>query len=631
MFEAIRKHSKFVMILLFLLIIPSFIFVGIDQNYFSESSPTVARVDGHDIKQSDWDNAHRMESDQLRAANPEMDTKLLDSPQARYATLERMVRDRVLVAAAQKMHLVASDAQLVRSLQQIPAIAALKRADGSLDAEAYRALVGAQGMTPEGFEANLRSNLSLSQVMGSAINSSFVTDSQVKLAMDALYQRREVQVAQFKASDFAAKVKPTPEELQAYYKAHPDKFQQAEQASVEYVVLDSASVQASMVLSEDDLRTYYQENLARLSGQEERRASHILINATKDASAADRTKAREQAQALLEQVRKDPASFAAVAKQSSQDSGTAQSGGDLGFFTRGDMVKPFADAAFALKKGEISDVVESDFGFHIIQLTDIKTPPQPSFAELRPRLEKDLKEQQAQRKYAEVAEQFANGVYEQSDNLQGVADKLKLTVQKAERVSRVPAPGAQGPLANPRFLEALFSSESLENKRNTEAVEIGSGIMAAGRVTAYSPAHTLAYEEVADKVQALYVAQKSAELAREEGQAKLKAWKETPASAALGAAVVIGRDQPQNLPRDVIDAALHASVDGLPAWTGVDLGNLGYAVVKVNAVVERPAQDAQIVAAQKQQLAQWWAGAEGAAYYEMLKARFKVQMKVDRP
>ena len=631
MFEAIRKHSKFVMILLFLLIIPSFIFVGIDQNYFSESSPTVARVDGHEIKQSDWDNAHRMESDQLRAANPEIDAKLLDSPQARYATLERMVRDRVLVAAAQKMHMVASDAQLVRSLQQIPAIAALKRADGTLDAEAYRALVGAQGMTPEGFEANLRSNLSLSQVMGSAINSSFVTDSQVKLAMDALYQRREVQVAQFKASDFASKVKATPEELQAYYKAHPDKFQQAEQASVEYVVLDSASVQASMVLNEDDLRTYYQENLSRLAGQEERRASHILINATKDASSADRAKAREQAQALLEQVRKDPKSFAAVAKQSSQDSGTAQSGGDLGFFTRGDMVKPFSDAAYALKKGDISDVVESDFGFHIIQLTDIKTPPQPSFAELRPRLEKDLKEQQAQRKYAEVAEQFANGVYEQSDNLQGVAEKLKLTVQKAERVSRIPAPGAQGPLANPRFLEALFAPESLESKRNTEAVEIGSGMMAAGRVTAYSPAHTLAFEEVADKVQALYVAQKSAELAREEGQAKLKAWKEQPAGAALGAAVVIGRDQPQNLPREVIDAALHASVEGLPAWTGVDLGNLGYAVVKVNSVVERPAQDAQIVAAQKQQLAQWWAGAEGAAYYEMLKARFKVQIKVDRP
>jgi len=631
MFEAIRKHSRFVMILLFLLIIPSFIFVGIDQNYFSESSPTVARVDGHDIKQSDWDNAHRMESDQMRAANPEIDTKLLDSPQARYATLERLVRDRVLVAAAQKMHLVASDAQLVRSLQQIPAIAALKRADGTLDADAYRALVGAQGMTPEGFESNLRSNLSLSQVLGSAMNSSFVTDSQLTQAMDALYQRREIQVAQFKASDFAAKVQPTAEELQAYYKAHPDRFQQAEQASVEYVVLDTAGVQASMVLNEDDLRTYYQENVARIAGQEERRASHILINASKDASADERMKAREQAQALLAQVRKDPASFAALAKQSSQDSGTAQSGGDLGFFSRGDMVKPFSDAAYALKKGEISDVVESDFGFHIIELTDIKTPPQPSFAELRPRLEKELKEQNAQRQFAEVAEQFANGVYEQSDNLQGVADKLKLKVQKAERVTRVPGPEAQGPLASPRFLEALFAPESLESKRNTEAVEIGSGVMAAGRITAYSPAHTLAYEEVAEKVKTLYVAQKAAELAREQGQAQLKAWKEQPAGAAVGAPVVVGRDQSQSLPREVIDAALHAPVNALPAWAGVDLGNLGYAVVKVNSVAERPAQDAQVVAAQKQQLAQWWSGAEGAAYYEMLKARFKVQFKVERP
>ena len=631
MFEAIRKHSRFVMILLFLLIIPSFIFVGIDQNYFSESSPTVARVDGHDIKQSDWDNAHRMESDQMRAANPEIDTKLLDSPQARYATLERLVRDRVLVAAAQKMHLVASDAQLVRSLQQIPAIAALKRADGTLDADAYRALVGAQGMTPEGFESNLRSNLSLSQVLGSAMNSSFVTDSQLTQAMDALYQRRDIQVAQFKASDFAAQVQPTAEELQAYYKAHPDRFQQAEQASVEYVVLDTAGVQASMVLNEDDLRTYYQENVARIAGQEERRASHILINASKDASADERMKAREQAQALLAQVRKDPASFAALAKQSSQDSGTAQSGGDLGFFSRGDMVKPFSDAAYALKKGEISDVVESDFGFHIIELTDIKTPPQPSFAELRPRLEKELKEQNAQRQFAEVAEQFANGVYEQSDNLQGVADKLKLKVQKAERVTRVPGPEAQGPLASPRFLEALFAPESLESKRNTEAVEIGSGVMAAGRITAYSPAHTLAYEEVAEKVKTLYVAQKAAELAREQGQAQLKAWKEQPAGAAVGAPVVVGRDQSQSLPREVIDAALHAPVNALPAWAGVDLGNLGYAVVKVNSVAERPAQDAQVVAAQKQQLAQWWSGAEGAAYYEMLKARFKVQFKVERP
>ena len=216
MLESIRKHSKFVMILLFLLIIPSFIFVGVNQNYFTESSQTVARVDGHDITQQDWDNAHRTESDRLRAQNPTMDAKLLDSPEARYATLEKLVRDRVLAAAAAKMHLTTPDAQLVRTLREIPAIASLQKPDGSLDAEAYKALVGSQGMTPEGFEANLRRELALNQVLGSVSSTSFTTAAQLQQAMDALYQRREIQVARFDASAFVGKVQPTEAELKAF-------------------------------------------------------------------------------------------------------------------------------------------------------------------------------------------------------------------------------------------------------------------------------------------------------------------------------------------------------------------------------------------------------------------------------
>ena len=187
MFESIRKHSKIVMIFLFLLIIPSFVLVGIDRNYFSEKSPVVARVDGNNINQTDWDNAHRMETDRIRAQSPSVDPKLLDSPSARYATLERLVRDRVLAAAAQKMHLVTSDARLARSLQEIPAIAGLKRPDGTLDADAYRALVAAQGLTFEGFEANVRRDISVNQVMGGVMSTAFGTDAQVKLALDALY------------------------------------------------------------------------------------------------------------------------------------------------------------------------------------------------------------------------------------------------------------------------------------------------------------------------------------------------------------------------------------------------------------------------------------------------------------
>lgn len=632
MFEAIRKHSKIVMFLLFLLVIPSFVLVGIDSNYFSEKSPVVARVDGHKITQADWDNAHREETDRIRAQSPNVDPKQLDTPQARYATLERLVRDRVFAAAAQSSHLITSDARLARALQDIPAIAALKRPDGSLDTEAYRSLVGAQGLTPEGFEANVRRELSVSQVMGGVMSTAFATDAAAKLAFDSLYQRREIQVARFNATDYAKQVNPTEADIEAFYKANAQRFQQQEQAAVEYVVLDLDSVRSGIRVNEDDLRTYYKENLTRLAAKEERRASHILINAAKDAPAADREQAKARAQELLAQVRKSPASFAEVAKKSSQDSGSAPAGGDLNFFGRGAMVKPFEDAVFAMKKGEISDVVESDFGYHIILLTDIKTPRQPSFEELRPSLEAELKQQQAQRKFAEVAEAFTNSVYEQPGSLKPVADSLKLKIQTAEGVTRVPGPGASGPLANPKFLEALFANDSVEGKRNTSAIEVGPSQLVAGRISTYTPTRTLPLQEVSDRARLLLIAEKSAELARKDAEAKKAAWTGNAAPAAgLAPAVVVSRDQTQNLPRAVVDAALRASPDNLPAWVSADLGSQGTAVVKVLRIIPREGADAQQAAQQRQQLQQWWTTAEGFAYYEMLKERFKVQIKPTRP
>ena len=632
MFESIRKHTKIAMLLLFLLIVPSFVLVGIDASYFSGSSPAVAHVDGADITQAEWDNAHRMESDRRRAEQPQLDAKLLDTPEARYATLERMVRDRVLQAASKKMNMLTSDAKLARSLQEIPQIAALRKPDGTLDTEGYRALVAAQGMTPEGFEATMRRDLAVSQVLGGVLGSSFATAAQANAALDPLFQRREIQVAVFKTADFTGKVQPTDEDLQAYYKAHPEQFQQAEQATVEYVVLDIASLRDSIVLNEDDLRTYYKENVDRMAGKEERRASHILITASKDAPAADREKAQARAVELLAQARKSPGSFAELAKKNSQDPGSATQGGDLGFFARGAMVKPFEDAAYALNKGDISEVVESDFGYHIIQLTDIKAPRKPSFEELRASMEADLKQQQAQRKFAEVAETFANTVYEQADSLQPVVDKLKLKIQTAKGVVRTPVAGANGALAHPKFLEALFSSDSLENKRNTEAVEFGTSQMVAGRVAEYTPARTLAYEEVQAQVRQRYVAEKAAELARKEGQAKRAAWAENAASATgLSAPMVVARDLPLNQPRAVLDAVLGANTDTLPAWTGVDLGAQGYAVAKVNRVVPPEAPEPQLEQQRQQQYAQWWSTAEGLAYYETLKQRFKVQIKAPRP
>lgn len=632
MFDFVRKHTKVMMFVMFLLIIPSFVLFGIDgYNRFRDKGETVARVGGHDITQGEWDATHKSESERLRASMPNLDARVLDSSQARYATLERLVRERVLAQAADKFKLMTSDARLARGLQENPSIASLRLPDGKLDMERYRQLAASQGMTPEGFEARVRHDLSVRQVEAGVIATGFSAAAVADVSLNAFFEKREVQLARFAPADFASRVNPTEAELDAFYKANQVLFQAPEQASIDYVVLDLEAVKKGITLSEVDLKSYYDQNVARLSGTEERRASHILINAAKDDSATDRQKARARADELLQAVRKSPDSFADIANKNSQDPGSAAKGGDLDFFARGTMVKPFEEAVFAMKKGDISEVVESDFGYHVIKLTDIKKPVQRSFEELRAGIEADLKTQQASARFAEAAEVFTNTVYEQSDSLKPVADKLGLELKSATNVMRQPAPGVTGVLGNAKFLASIFGSDAIEKKRNTEAVETAPSQLTAGHIMQYTPARTMPFSDVRSVVRDHVIAARAAELARKEGREKLAAWKAAPDSAAMPTAVLVSRDQPQNVVPQILGAALRVDTTTLPALVGVDLGAQGYAVVKVNKVVPRPAP-AEVAAIQERaQYAQWWTGAESQAYYDLLKERFKVEIMVARP
>ena len=632
MFDFVRKHTKIMQLILFLLIFPSFVLFGLEgYNRFKEKGEPVAKVDGHSILQGEWDAAHKQEVDRIRQQMPTLDAKLLESPAARYTTLERMVRDRVLQAAAEHSKLGASDQRLARELQQNELIAALRGPDGKLDMARYRQLVGAQGMTPEMFEASMRADLSARQVLAGLGGNSFAVPALASLALNAYFEKRDVQVARFVTADYAGRVNPTDAELEAFYKANGALFQAPEQASVEYVVLDLDTVKKSVAVNEQDLKSYYEQNASRLGGQEERRASHILIAAAKDAPPTEREKAKARAEELLAAVRKAPDSFAEAARKNSQDSASAVNGGDLDFFARGAMTKAFEDAVFALKKGDISPVVESEFGYHIIKLTDIKSPKQRSFDEMKPELEAEVKKQQAQRKFAETADAFSNGVYEQADSLKPVADRLKLEIKSAANVGRMPVPGAAGPLANAKFLNALFAPDSIDKKRNTEAVEIAPSTLVAGRVAQYTPARTLPFAEVKDKVRQRVVAARAAELAKKDGMEKLAAWKANPASATMPAAVAVSRQETHSQPQPVIEAALRADPAALPALSGVDLGEQGYAVVKVNKVLAREAPPEQAARQERQQYGQAWASAETLAYYNLLKERFKVKIEVAKP
>lgn len=633
MFDFIRKHTKVTMALLFLLIVPSFILFGLDgYNQSRDKGAVVAKVDGKDIIQSEWDQAHQREVERLRVTMPSLDPKLLDSPEARYTVLERLVRDRVIATAADKFNLATSDQRLARELQQTPEIASLRRPDGSLDMERYRALLANQGMSPEMFEANMRADLSNRQVLVGIGASGFAANSAADMALNAYFEKREIQLARFSVADFAAKLTPTDADLEQFYKTNERLFQAPEQASIEYVQLDLDSIKKGLTVNEADLKTYYEQNAQRLSGTEERRASHILIASPKTAPAADREKAKAKAQELLALVKKAPDTFADVARKNSQDPGSAPNGGDLDFFARGSMVKPFEDAAFSMKKGDISDVVESEFGYHVIRLTDIKAPKQRSFEEMKPELEAELKKQQAQKKFSETADAFTNGVYEQSDSLKPVAERLKLEIKSAARVTRQPEAGATGVLANPKFLGALFAADAIEKKRNTEAVEVAPNQLVSGRIVQHTPARTQPFAEVKDQVRQRWLAQRGAEEARKEGAAKLAAWKAAPASATgLSAPVVVSREQTQQLPPPVIDAALRVDGAALPGFAGVDLGAQGYAIVKVDKVVARDVPVEAAAKQQRNQYAQWWTSAESLAYYNGLKERFKAEILVAKP
>ena len=626
MFDTVRNNSKIMMGLLFLLIIPSFVMFGIEgYSRFTDKAATVATVDGQKITQQEWDEAHKREIDRIRAQRANIDPKLFDTPEARQSTLERLVNDRLLAIAAQKQLLGASDARLARELQQNPVIAGLRGADGKLDMERYRQLVGAQGMTPEVFENQVRQDLSMRQVLEPIQASALPLVKQTDTAVQAFLQRREVQIHKFAASDFAGKLQPSDADLEAFYKSHADRFRSAEMADVEYLVLDANSLMASVSLPEQDVKAYYEQNQQRLAGQEQRRASHILITASKDAPAAERDKAKAQAQALLEQVRKAPKTFAEVARKQSQDPGSAAKGGDLDFFARGAMVKPFEDTVFGMKEGQISDLVETEFGFHIIQLTGIKLPKAPSFEAMRPQIEADLRKQQAQRKFAELAETFSNSVYEQADALKPVADKLKLSLQQATGVSRQPgkAPSA---LDNPKLLQALFSDDAIGKRRNTEAIETAPNTLVSARVLKHYPAAVRPLAAVRDEVRKQWVQTEAAEMARKEGLAKLQAWQAKPEDAQLGAALVLARDKPQSQPQALVDAVLRADPTKLPAIVGVDLGTEGYAVARVNKIVPREAQPEAQAAQTRQQFAQLWGQAEIQAYLSALKKQYKVEL-----
>ncbi|MCX7627035.1 MAG: SurA N-terminal domain-containing protein [Methylophilaceae bacterium] len=572
MLETIRERSQsWIAKLILALITVPFALWGID-SYLREagSNVAVAKVDGQSITAQQFARSLQEWRDSLMKGNSAPNA--MDTPELRSAVLERLINTRLLAAEAKRGGYAISDDQLAKFVVSMPEF----QKNGRFSQEVYDQVLMANGLTPSQFEARMREELLIQQVQNGIAGLAFVPHAVADVALRSHYQRREISVFALRPEDYLAQTQIKPEESKAYYDQHPDEFRVPEQVKLEFLVFSVNNLIPSMQVSDEEARKFYEENASKFQEDEERHARHILITYGNDKAVA-----RKKAEAVLAEVRKSPENFAALAKKYSQDPGSADKGGDLGPIKRGLMVKPFEDAVFAMTPGSISDLVETEFGYHIIQVTEVKGGGQ-TFETLRPQIRAELMYQKALAKFAEAAETFSNTVYEQSSSLEPAAQAHGLQVQKTDWVSRQDIAKF---FRNDKLAAAVFSTEVLKDKRNTEAVEISPNTLAAARVTDYRPSSIKPFETVRATIEDKLKRAQAIKLAQQQGEKTLEALKKGEAvKLEWTTPVMADRANPQGLTEQVVAQAFRMDARRLPTYGSVSAADGSHVLVRLSAV-----------------------------------------------
>jgi len=629
MFDTIRNHRAWLMPLLTVLVFVPFVLAGgvmtgfID--LFRKDDNTVAKIDGDTVTQQELEIAQRERIDRMvQMLGPSVDPKLFDTPQVRAATLDGILSDKAVEHEVSHLHLAVTNDRLKEIIAGIPQF----QVNGKFDYDTYLRLLSSRGFTEASFEERVRADLGR-QTFDNAITGGTILPRTVADQLRALdTERRQVRRLQLRPDDFLAKASVSDAALKADYDANKDQYRTPERAKAEYLVLRLSDLAARETISEAALREVYDGSKARWAGTEQRRASHILITAGKDGSAPDKASARKLAEEVLREVRAHPADFARIARQKSKDPGSAGQGGDLGWFGRGMMTKPFEDAAFALKDGQISDIVETDFGFHVIQVTGVKGSGTKPFEEVRATIESELRKQAAQKRYAEIADQFTNFVFEQADGLGAAAAKFQLPLLTVDDLTRqgVPQQPDKAAVFTPAVLEAAFAPDALERHHNTKAIDIGNSTLVSVHITQYTPSSVRPFEEMRPAILAKLQHQEAVKLAHEAGAARLAQLRKQADDAGFEAPKDVGRRDGAGFAPATVTAIMAAPADQLPAYLGADQPDGSYVIVRVLGVTHVDAGGEAERAAQEKSWLDRLANGEQASVVQALRERFDARI-----
>jgi peptidyl-prolyl cis-trans isomerase D len=624
MFDFVHENKRLVQIVLALITLPFALWGVSSYEKAGNSADVAATVNGLKITQQEFANSLRQQQDRMRQQlGANYDAAMFDTPEMKRAVLDNLVSQQLLVERARAARLVVPDEQVAQVIAGVEAF----QDDGKFDKKRYEAVLENQGMSPLMFEARVRDELIGQQMQDAYAQNGFAANSVADKVIRLNEQQRVADVSTVSFQSFMPQVKVDDAEMKKYYEQNQNQFQVQEQAKVEYAKFSADDLLAKVEVSKEEMSKYYQDHQGDFGAPEERRASHILISVRATAPQAEQDAAKARAEQLLQQARQNPARFAELAKKNSQDPGSAANGGDLGFFGRGMMVKPFDEAVFALKVGEISGLVKSDFGYHIIKLAAIHPARILPLDEAREGIFNKLRQQKAADMFAEMAEKFSNTVYEQSDSLKPAADQVGVKVEQSGWLIKGPA---EGGVWTAKMLQAIFNDEVVKNKRNTAAIEVSPNVLVAARILEYKPASVRPFSEVQDAIRQTLSRQQALELAVKQGKAMLEQLQAGGKPTLIwDAPQIITRAKHGSLDIGLVRQIFQANTAKLPQFVGAEEAQKGFVLVRIDDVKEGDGVTDAKLARYAQQLRQLTGEELSRAY--LADARQHAKIKVNLP
>ncbi len=466
---------------------------GINSYFEGADAITVASVNGEDIEQQTYRYALEDQRSRLsRLFGSNVDPNLANSPEFKKRVVNGLIDQILLSSDADVRGYRISNEQLNQFIQSAPQF----QRDGQFASDLYESSVRTQGYQLGDFERRLRQQHVADQIRIGFTDSEFVTDNDLDGLLRLVLQRREFDYTVIKPQHFMEQIEITDAEIENQYQENPELYQHPEKVKVQFVRLAVADIAKGITPGEDELRQAYETSQARYRAPEQRRVSHILIAVKQDADEEAKNAALEEALSLTQQARSG-VDFEDLAKQHSDDPGSAAKGGDLGVIAEGVMVKPFEDAAYQMQQGEISDPVTTRFGYHVIKITELVPESVKPFAEIRGQLEQEERKRLAEVQFIEHAETFRNLAYEQPDSLEPVAEELGLSLQTSDWFS---AETGTGIAANQRIRDAAFADDVFVEGLNSETIEIDVNTLVALRKLESRPAALIPLPEVRDQI-----------------------------------------------------------------------------------------------------------------------------------